>query len=656
MKHDIRWTSKKIKQRLALIEPLVYRQRRELPPFRLLVLDHPKDEPPVAAEVDDSGWPVVEPYSYWIGWRTNFVLRTSFAVPEEWDEDAVVALYMPLGQAGDFSHPETLAYIDGEAYAACDRHHQEIVLPDVWRDGRSRVLALHGWSGLGDSFKGDWETKLFMRPCALVQIEQPLRDFIATARVAVEIADELNEHDPAKGLLYNALNDAFQILDSREPFGEAFYESVPAAHAALREGVNKAGSPLEVDLIGAGHAHIDVAWLWRVWQSRRKSGRTFHTVMRLMEQFPDYQFTQSQPQLYDYVREDYPKLFTAIQERVADGRWEPIGGMWVEADCNLSGAEGLARQFLLGRTFFREHFGPEAESPILWLPDVFGYAWNLPQLIKEAGLEYFFTIKISWNQYNVMPYDSFWWQGLDGTKVLTHFSTTQDEGAYRSAEVRRPTTYNAHVTPLEVLTTWRNLKQKETQQELLTAFGYGDGGGGPTREMLENIREMGDFPAAPRTRHGKAIEFFRHLEAAAGDELPLWNGELYLEYHRGTYTTQAATKKGNRKSEFLLHDAEFLAAWAAVVTDYEYPHETLTKAWQLVCLNQFHDILPGSSVGEVYVDTAEDYGTVRQMGETVREEALAALAGMLPQETAVVVANPTSFGGQQFGLFEGVLG
>ena len=326
--------------------------------------------------------------------------------------------------------------------------------------------------------------------------------------------------------------------------------------------------------------------------------------------------------------------------------------MWVEADCNLSGAEALARQFLLGRAFFREHFGPEAESPVLWLPDVFGYAWNLPQLIKEAGLEYFFTIKISWNQYNRMPYDSFWWQGLDGTKVLTHFSTTQDEGSFNSNEARRPTTYNADASPLQVMSTWINLQQKETQQELLMAYGFGDGGGGPTREMLENIREMNHFPATPQIRNGRALDFFRNLEAMAGERLPTWNGELYLEYHRGTYTTQARNKRGNRKSEILLHDAEFLAAWAALDAGLTHiPTHDLTRAWQMLCLNQFHDILPGSSIAEVYEDSARDYESIKMIGQQVRDTALAALARTLARtRPGLWPSIPTSFSGRQIGL------
>ncbi len=442
MYHKTYWTADKIASRLRLIEQaqLVYRQKAPVPAFLYQTLPDPMTPPPIGDGVDRSNWTPIQPPAYWGSRFTNFMLHTTFSVPADWDADAQVALYLPLGEAGDFSHPETLAYIDGVPYAAGDRHHQEIRLDRQWCDGQPHQLDLHGWTGLfGDAVVANQEA-LYMRACFVVQVDQPTRDFLVLARVALETAKIIDNNEPAKGALLNALDAAFKVLDTREPFGAGFYASVPAAHAALVDGIAKAGPALGVEVIGTGHAHIDVAWLWTLGQTRRKAGRTFHTVMRLMEQFPNYHFTQSQPQVYDYVRQDYPALFDAIKARIQEGRWEPIGGMWVEADCNLSGSESLARQFLLGRSFFRQHFGAEAESPVLWLPDVFGYAWNLPQLIKEAGLEYFFTIKIGWSQYNRLPYDSFWWQGLDGTKVLTHFSTTPDFGAYAS-------TYNAMATP-----------------------------------------------------------------------------------------------------------------------------------------------------------------------------------------------------------------
>ncbi len=449
------------------------------------------------------------------------------------------------------------------------------------------------------------------------------------------IATNLDADAPAKGKLLTALDAAFLKLDLREPFGDAFYATVPDAHAVLQAGIAAAGPAMDVHVASTGHAHIDVAWLWTLGQTRRKAGRTFHTVLRLMEQFPDYHFTQSQPQLYDYVRRDYPELFEAIKARVAEGRWETIGGMWVEADCNLSGPESLARQFVLGRGFFRQHFGEGVETPVLWLPDVFGYAWNLPQLIKQAGMDYFFTIKIGWSQYNRLPYDSFWWQGLDGTRVLTHFSTTPDYGSYAS-------TYNAMASPKQILGTWRNFQQKESAQELLMAYGFGDGGGGPTREMLENIREMGDFPATPHVTQTPVADFFRDLEQSAGDQLPTWNGELYLEIHRGTYTTQSRNKRANRKSEFLLHDAEFVAALASVLQPTAgYPADDLRQAWELVCLNQFHDIIPGSSITPVYVESQQQYAEIRTLGERVRDQALATIAGQMDAD--VLIVNPTGF-------------
>jgi alpha-mannosidase len=344
------------------------------------------------------------------------------------------------------------------------------------------------------------------------------------------------------------------------------------------------------------------------------------------------------------VRQDYPHLFEAVQQRVKSCEWEPIGGMWVEADCNLTGSESLARQFLLGRQFFKKYFGVGAESPVLWLPDVFGYAWNLPQLIKEAGLTYFFTIKIGWSQYNRFPYDSFWWQGLDGSKVLTHFSPTKEPGSAFAS------TYNAAATPGEVLSTWTNFQQKDWGKPgqippLLMSYGYGDGGGGPTREMQENLRELASFPAAPRVRRGQVIDFFHDLEETVGEQLPTWNGELYLEYHRGTYTTHSRNKRANRKSEFLLHDAEFLATMAATIAEgYTYPRDLLDRAWELVCLNQFHDILPGSSIGEVYEESQEQYAEVKRLAEKVRVDALEKIGEVVGGDLLVV--NPTSFARQ----------
>ncbi|MGB8980271.1 MAG: alpha-mannosidase, partial [Anaerolineales bacterium] len=636
MYHRTRWTPEKIRQRLELIAPLIHIKRKSLPSFYYHELDDARTPAPVGRDVDASNWREIDANEYWGTWMQNFVLRTTFEVPEDWDRTQPLALYLPLGEAGDFSHPEALAYIDGEPYAACDRHHQEILLKPEWADGKSHTLALHGWTGLGGASKGEPFTKLYMRQCTVVQIHQPTRDFLALARVTLQAAQNLEENSPARFDLLTALNDAFIALDTRDPLDcDHFYQSVEAATETLKKGIEKSGPPMEVLIHATGHAHIDVAWLWTLGQTRRKSERTFQNVIRYMEKFPDYHFTQSQPQVYQFIEEDQPALFESIRQRIAEGRWEPIGGMWVEADCNLSGAESLARQFLLGRSYFREHFGREAESPVLWLPDVFGYAWALPQLIQQAGLKYFMTIKIGWSQYNRLPYDTFLWQGIDGTQILTHFITVPDFGEFAS-------TYNAMADAREAIGTWKNFQQKELHKDLLMAYGYGDGGGGPTLEMLENIEVMKQFPAIPQVRHSSVKAFFDSIAPITGSRMmPVWNGELYLEYHRGTYTTQARNKRANRKSEFLLHDAEFIAAYASLLTNYQYPTTEFTNAWRTVCLNQFHDVIPGSSIGAVYEESQQQYAELTKNVTQLRDEALGALAQKVDGD--VLLVNPTSF-------------
>jgi alpha-mannosidase len=637
MYHKKRWTPEKIKQRLDLIAPLVYIKRKSLPSFKYHELANPLTPPPVESNVDDSQWTEVNANEYWGSWMQDFVLRTTFTIPEYMDATQPIALYFPLGDAGDFSHPECLAYIDGEPYATCDRHHQEILLKPEWCDGKAHTLALHGWTGLGGFANGDAFTKLYMKQCTIVQLHQPTRDFSVLARIALETTNDLDDNNPAKHHLFNALNEAFNVLDTRDPIGdERFYASVESATQALKSGVKKAGSPLDVIIHATGHAHIDVAWLWTLGQTRRKSERTFYNVIRLMEQFPNYHFSQSQPQLYQYIKEDQPTFFEFIKEKIKEGRWEPMGGMWVEADCNLSGAESLARQFLLGRTFFREHFGKDAESPVLWLPDVFGYAWALPQLIQQAGLKYFMTIKIGWSQYNRLPYDTFMWQGIDGTQILTHFSSVKEFGSEYAS------TYNSMANASEALGTWQNFQQKELQKDLLMAYGYGDGGGGPTREMLENITVMQNFPALPQVKQSSVKQFFETIEPLTGSKMmPVWNGELYLEYHRGTYTTQARNKRANRKSEFLLHDAEFIAALASIHTDHKYPSQQFNDAWRTICLNQFHDIIPGSSIGPVYEESQQQYAELATNMTQLRDEALQSISQKMDGD--ILLVNPTSF-------------
>jgi alpha-mannosidase len=584
----------------------------------------------------------LEPHAAWAGQAQDFALEAPFAVPPGFDRSRPLALSLRLGDSGWFSHPETTVTIDGRVVASSDRHHQEVPLPPGAADGLSHQLLLTGWTGTIGAMAGDAAARLTLGPSALVEIDPATREFVALARTALQAAAYLDDLVPAQGRLLNALDAAFLRLDLREPYGDRFYDSVPPALELLRRRVAEAGPALDLEIISAGHAHIDVAWLWPLAQTRRKAARTFRTALQLMDAFPAFHFTQSQPQLYEFVRRDDPALFGAVRARVAAGRWEAIGGMWVEPDCNATGPESLARQLLLGRTFFRTHFGPQSDSPVFWGPDVFGFPWSLPQLLKQAGLDYFFTIKLAWNKNNPPPHDSFWWQGLDGSRVLAHFSTTPAPPFEGEPDMRNTATYNADLSAVAALGAWAKLKQKDDQRTLLMVYGYGDGGGGPTREMSENARELRAFPGLPRVRQGKASDFFRRLEAESGPRLPTWNGELYLEIHRGTYTTQGRTKRDNRKAEFLLHDAEFLAAWAARLDPgWRYPGETFRRAWQTVCLNQFHDILPGSSIGPVYAESRAQYAAVREEAGSVRETALAAVAAQAGGD--LVVTNPSGF-------------
>ena len=617
-------TIPKIEQRLKLIGSLVYRRRIELAPFCYISLE--------IAQADFSGIPdnfpgeTIQPNTYWATWQQNFILRSNFCIPSEWDANANVALFLPIGTANDFSHPEALVIVDRIPLAGCDRHHQEILLPKHYLDGKFHTLILQGWTGMQRWDGSEPGTRLFMRPCELVQIDQPTRDFLATARVALDVAKNTDTDNPTYWNLLNALDSAFNRLDLTEPFGSTFYETIPDIYKDLQSEIQGAGTSLDAHIFAIAQSHIDLAWLWTLSQTRLKAGRTFHTVLHLMDQYPEMVYTQSQPQLYEYVQQDYPQLFTDIQREVANGRWEILGGMWVEPDCNLSGAEALARQFLLGRTYFQENFGSEAESPVLWLPDTFGFPSSLPQLMAQAGIRYFLTIKMGWNQTNRLPYDSFWWQGLDGTKVLTHFASNE---------------CNVFLSSENVLNAWKKYPQKGTYREIAILYGWGDGGGGPTCEMLENQREMDHFPALPEVRAGKAKDFFERLEKSSA-KLPCWNGELYLEKHRGTYTTHSDIKRANRKSEFLLHDAEFLASTASLLDSaYSYPKDALRKAWKLVCLNQFHDILPGSSIGDVYADARQYYGAIEQSGTQICQQALASISAQIGGD--LVIANPIGF-------------
>ncbi len=401
------------------------------------------------------------------------------------------------------------------------------------------------------------------------------------------------------------LNDAINLLDMRKVPSDAFYASVEEARALLAKTVyGEMAGYQEIIASCIGHTHIDVAWWWTVSQTREKVARSFATVLKLMEEYPEYKFMSSQPVLYSFLKERYPELYAQIKERVKEGRWEPEGGMWLEADCNLSSGESLVRQFLYGKRFFKEEFGKD--NRVLWLPDVFGYSGALPQIMKKSGIDYFMTTKLSWNQFNMIPNDTMLWEGIDGSRVLTHFISTLGIG--QSVE-RFFTTYSGMLHPDAIMGGWERYQNKEMNNDILIAYGYGDGGGGPTREMLETGRRMEKgVKGIPTVRQCGSRKYFEELEERVKDNrrLPVWTGEFYFEYHRGTYTSMARNKRSNRKSELLLSDLELLSVLAAK-KGVAYPAEQLEKMWKTVLLNQFHDILPGSSIAEVYEVTKKEY-------------------------------------------------
>ncbi|MEA5014875.1 MAG: glycoside hydrolase family 38 C-terminal domain-containing protein [Candidatus Limiplasma sp.] len=429
------------------------------------------------------------------------------------------------------------------------------------------------------------------------------------------------------------LSKTLDLLDLRSPHSEAFDASVEKARNFLEETfyAKRAQMPPEAIAECVGHTHIDIAWLWDMDQTRHKAARSFSTVLRLMEEYPEYKFMSSQAILYQMVKEDEPALYARIQQAVREGRWEVEGGMWVEADCNLAGGEALARQLLYGQAFFQREFGVRCR--ILWLPDVFGYSAALPQLLKQAGIDFFMTTKLSWSEFNKTPYDTFLWQGIDGSEVLTHFSPSRDyvpQGQSLSAQdLSFFTTYNAMLAPGQIKGGWQRFQQKELDDHFLVTFGYGDGGGGPTDWMMENARRMhSPLPGCPSVRMGHARDFFEALhQRVTGDpRLPCWSGELYLEYHRGTYTAMGRNKRSNRKMELLLREVELWRSVAQRQEGLPYPKERLEALWLDVLTMQFHDILPGSSIQKVYEDSASLYATDEKVLEGLLTEGITALS------------------------------
>jgi alpha-mannosidase len=422
--------------------------------------------------------------------------------------------------------------------------------------------------------------------------------------VVADLAQHLPADTPRGGQALrtaNAIVNAFRA-DDRATWVEA---------RALAAGFLSAGAGGGAHQLSAiGHAHIDTAWLWPLAETRRKCVRTFSSAVRLMDEYPAYLFACSQAQQYDWIEREHPGLFARIREKVAAGQFIPAGGTWIEPDCNIPNGESLVRQFLVGQRYFQAAFGRYCGE--FWNPDVFGYSGQLPQIMRGAGIEYFLTQKLSWNQFNRPDRSTFLWEGIDGSRVLTHFPPVDN--------------YNATATVKEVLFNVSNYKDHDRGRESYLLFGYGDGGGGPTAAMLEQLARMADVDGLPQVAQRTPAEFFARCAADIVDPV-VSVGELYFELHRGTYTSQARNKRANRHSEHVLHDAEVWATIAHALGQGAYPTDDLDRVWKLVLLNQFHDIIPGSSIHEVYVDSSADYAEVLASGCRVWEQAVSALWG-----------------------------
>lgn len=620
----VKFLEQKLERRIQELNGLRYREVRELNHVRLIPdieeLDIARQLAATANTVCvGDHWGGSDKYAWFI---------TMLEFPPDWkDKDTVGLLRLGEASSGGTRGCEAQVYLDGQLWQGLSRNHAELFFPQSVMDKGSVELAIYAWSGLRVP---DGRSSFMHRieQLELAVLDENVDDLYYTSLHALQTAQRLDENRPEKHLLVKAIDEAFLHLDWRQPDSDSFYASAAESRRILKERLVEIPRGPRPQITAVGHCHIDVAWLWRIQHSRQKSARSFATALSLMERFPEYVFLQSQPQLYAYLKKDFPDLYERIKERVKVGNWEPTGAMWLESDCNIPSGESLVRQIMTGKRFFREEFG--VDNRVLWLPDVFGYSWALPQILKKSGIDYFMTTKISWSQYNRFPNDTFSWRGIDGTEILTHFITTPDSKGSTYY------TYNGNVTGESIQGLWNNYRQKDLNDNLLLAFGWGDGGGGPTRDMLEALRRYEDMPGALQVKPGRAENYFAKLEERVKDhpQLPLWDGELYLEYHRGTYTSQGWIKIMNRRMEYLLHQAEFLNAFAlALDSEHAYPTRQLSESWEIVLRNQFHDIIPGSSIHEVYEDSRQEYREAEKLVLSTMQTGLAGIENAISAES-----------------------
>ena len=440
------------------------------------------------------------------------------------------------------------------------------------------------------------------RTAELAELDEEVFGLDLDLAVLNELQGELAQ-GPRKALINAAIEKALDALDVRDVAGTA-----AAARAALAPALEAPAHATEHTISAVGHAHIDSAWLWPIRETMRKCARTFSNVATLAEDYPDLVFACSQVQQYEWMRDHYPEVFRRIKDTIAHGSWAPVSGMWVECDSNLPGGEAMVRQFTYGKRFYADELGVTANE--VWLPDTFGYSGALPQICRLAEGRWFMSQKMSWNTTDSFPHHTFRWEGIDGTRVFTHFPPSD--------------TYNAQIFGDELARSARNFKDAGPANRSLMAFGHGDGGGGPTRDMMERARRVANLEGSPKVVVESPREFFTKAEEEYG-QAPVWVGEMYLEFHRGTYTTHVNVKQSNRRTEHQLFEAELWATTATLLTGADYPYDELDALWRATLLNQFHDILPGSSIRWVYRDARASYDDLNERLEALISSSLTSL-------------------------------
>jgi alpha-mannosidase len=574
-----------------------------------------------------------EPFSVGQAWgpawgTTWFRLRGS--VPHKW-AGRQVAMRFEIGNAGETGFgAEALVWREGVPVQGLSPNHRRHVLTRSAAGGEPVEVYVEAAANPRSPFGANPWPLLMPDPVGpplftlqradLQTVEAELEGFWHDFRVLVELLAELPGDDPRSARVRAGLERACNLLDLTDVPG-----TYHAAQLELKDLLADRAAPGAHRVSAVGHAHIDTAWLWPLRETVRKCARTFSTALQLMEDYPEYRFVVSQAQHLAWMQERYPELWSRMTERISEGRVEPTGSMWVEADCNIPSGESLVRQLVYGKRYYMEELGIETED--VWLPDVFGYSAALPQIMRAAGVRWFLTQKLSWNQYNVLPHHSFLWEGIDGSRVLAHFPPAD--------------TYGGKMSVHELRYAVSNFKDHDRSSRSMYLFGWGDGGGGPTATMLESARRLADLDGLPRL----AIEGPRAFFSAAEEEIrdpAVWVGELYLELHRGTYTSQAQTKRGNRRCELSLREAEL---WSALSEGGAYPGARLESAWKTLLVHQFHDIIPGSGIHWVYEDTRRDHAGVEATASGIADEALRERASAVDtsgREHPVVLFNSLS--------------